>query len=181
MQEANQQVTDVEFTETPKAVAPAAPEPFQPAVFLTKALIEAGYPEPTAWMKDIDPLVETHEDEKQRIFFANRALRLYLAEIEGRENISPRMLLADGIDGVKWAALMTQGVVPWLMNQFDEKTGKRKKEEVVGLDAAAAGTADQTAINGQLVESTDEAAAVHTPADDTGDDADDARPSSSEA
>lgn len=196
MQEANQQVSDVEFTETPKADAPAAPEPFMPAVFLTKALIEAGYPEPTAWMKDIDPLVETHEDEKQRIFFANRALRLFLAEIADRDNITPRMVLADGIDSIKWSALMTQGIVPWLMNEFDEKTGKRKKAEpVIGLDEAAPGTSDTTVFGQSSIsntiqttpegaaaiqaaaESTDEAAAQTPPWEDAGDG--DNRPSSS--
>lgn len=118
-------VTDVAFVEIKKDEKPA----FNPAVFLTEALIAAGLNEAAiGWSIGIDPRVETAESEKDRIFFANRALRLFLAEIEGRDNITPRMLLADGIDSVKWIALMEQGVIPWLLNQFDSK-GKRVVSE----------------------------------------------------
>ncbi|BAW19032.1 hypothetical protein [Ralstonia phage RP12] len=111
-----------------------AKELFNPVVYLTNALTSAGYTNPTGWLKGIDPRAETAEDEKDRIFFANRALRLYLAEVPDRENISPRMLLADGITSVQWTALVDQGVVPWLMNQFDKK-GKRVASE--GPDSSA--------------------------------------------
>lgn len=118
-------VTDVAFVEIKKDEKPA----FNPAVFLTEALIAANLEDAAIkWSVGIDPRVETAESEKDRIFFANRALRLFLAEIEDRENITPRMLLADGIDSVKWCALMEQGVIPWLLNQFDKK-GKRIADE----------------------------------------------------
>ncbi|BAW19317.1 hypothetical protein [Ralstonia phage RP31] len=114
--------------ESAEAAAPVAEEAaaptFNPVDYLTNALHNAGYPNPTAWYKGIDPRAETADNEKDRIFFANRALRLYLAEVPDRENISPRMLLADGITSIQWTALVDQGVVPWLMNQFDKK-GRR--------------------------------------------------------
>ena len=116
------EITDVEFTEIKKEPAAAS---FNPAVFLTEALISNGLIDAAkSWSIGIDPRAETAESEKDRIFFANRALRLFLAEIEGRDNITPRMLLADGIDSIKWMALIEQGVIPWLLNQFDSK-GKR--------------------------------------------------------
>lgn len=126
--EVKSNVTDVEFKEVPTEAKEEVHQIFNPFLFLTDALIKAGYPDPVGWSAGIDSRVETADNEKDRIFFANRALRLYLAEVEGRENISPRMLLADGIDSVKWAALMEQGIIPWLMNQFDKK-GKRMKSE----------------------------------------------------
>lgn len=151
MQE-NKEITDVEFTEVTKEEA--API-FNPVVFLTEALTAKGLTEAAAkWVQDIDPRAQSAESEKDRIFFANRALRLYLAEIEGRDNVTPRMLLADGIDSVKWIALMEQGIIPWLLGQFDKK-GKRVTSEgdavveteapvVVGMDVAAG--EDQTVI-----------------------------------
>lgn len=171
MQEPNQDIQDVDFKDVP-ATEPAV-APFQPAAYLTTALARAGYHDPEGWLKDADPLVATHEEEKQRIFFANRALRLYLAEIAERENISPRLLLADGIDATRWCALMDQGIVPWLMNEFDSK-GKRVKPEpkagdVVDTGEGEAGTPDQPAVDSELVQ----------PAADAQDD--DRRPSSSES
>lgn len=117
------QIIDTEVTEV-KEEAPF----FNPVEFLTNALRAADYVDPTGWRNNIDPRAEIAEDERERIFFANRALRLFLSEVEGRENISPRMLLADGIDSDKWIALMEQGVIPWLMNQFDNR-GKRITQE----------------------------------------------------
>ena len=176
-------ITDVAFVEIKKEEQKPF---FNPVEFLTNALHQAGFTDADLWHKDIDPRAETAEDEKERIFFANRALRLFLAEVGGdRDNITPRMLLADGIDGIKWIALMEQGVIPWLLNQFDKK-GKRVTPEVeadpvgctepgsveqqpteqwdptgemvtqrdelnvdqavvVGVDAAAEGTSDQSA------------------------------------
>lgn len=147
------QVTDVEFTEVNRDESAFKEETplFNPVDFLTMALHQAGYPEPTAWYKGIDVRAETADSEKDRIFFANRALRLFLAEVENRENITPRMLLADGIDSPKWMALMEQGVIPWLMNQFDKK-GKRVASDggdtgvVIGIDPAAEGTTDKSAV-----------------------------------
>ncbi len=133
-----QDITDVEFKETPVETK-EAPAIFNPVEFLTNALAQAGYPEPAAWTQDIDPLASTHEDEKARIFFANRALRLYLSEIEGRDNISPRLLLADGIDSTRWIALMEQGVIPWLMGAFNERG-----------DRVAAGKMEIKEFNGDL-------------------------------
>lgn len=129
MQDINQEVTDVEFKEIPVEKKEEAQATFNPVSYLTNALNTAGLTEAAAaWVMNIDPRAETAEDEKERIFFANRALRLFLAEQPDRDNITPRMLLADGIDGVKWAALMEQGVIPWLKNEFDKK-GKRVKPE----------------------------------------------------
>ena len=157
MQTPENNITDVEFKEVPTETA--APF-FNPVAYLTEALTAAKHPEPLAWTKDCDPRAETALEEKERIFFANRALRLYLAEQTDRENLSPRMLLADGIDGVKWAALMDQGVIPWLMNQFDAKGKRIKPEDVqaetenrVGL--AIVGETDTRAEVGTM-ESTDE-------------------------
>lgn len=133
MQEKNE-IVDVEFTEVKRE--PAAAPMFNPAVFLTEALIKAGLTEAAVqWCQNIDPRAETAESEKDRIFFANRALRLFLAEIEGRDNITPRMLIADGIDSVKWIALMEQGIIPWLLGQFDKK-GKRVAPEAEQAEAA---------------------------------------------
>lgn len=125
-------VTDVAFVEIKKEEQKPF---FNPVEFLTNALHQAGFSDADAWHKDIDPRAETAEDEKERIFFANRALRLFLAEYEdARDNITPRMLLADGIDSVKWIALMEQGIVPWFLNQFD-KNGKRITREEVQEEA----------------------------------------------
>ena len=148
-------VTDVAFVEIKKDEKPA----FNPAVFLTEALAGAGLKEAAlGWSVGIDPRVETAENEKDRIFFANRALRLFLAEIEDRENITPRMLLADGIDSVKWCALMEQGVIPWLLNQFDKK-GKRIADEEQTNAANSNGAevpAEQWDPTGELITPRDE-------------------------
>lgn len=134
MQNQNEQITDVEFKEVPTGPV-AAEAPFDPAVYLTNALMVAGHPDPAAWAKHIDPRAQTAEKETDRLFFTNRSLRLYLSEQEDRENISPRMLLAEGLNNVDWTALMDQGIVPWLMNQFDKK-GKRIKPEEVKVHVA---------------------------------------------
>ena len=148
-------VTDVAFVEIKKDEKPA----FNPAVFLTEALIAANLEDAAIkWSVGIDPRVETAESEKDRIFFANRALRLFLAEIEDRENITPRMLLADGIDSVKWCALMEQGVIPWLLNQFDKK-GKRIADEEQTNAANSSGNevpAEQWDPTGELITPRDE-------------------------
>lgn len=113
-------ITDVDFKEVPTNNE-VSEDAFDPADYLISALQSAGHPDPAAWTKDMDPRARTAPEEKDRIFFANRAIRLYLAEHGERENITPRLLLAEGIGKVKWAALMEQGVVPWLMNKFDAK------------------------------------------------------------
>jgi hypothetical protein len=123
----NNNVTDVEFKEIPAAAAEMKDSGFQPVEYLSQALLAAGHPDPTGWTKDIDPRAVTAEEEKDRIFFANRALLLYLAEQEDRENVTVRMLVTTGVDGAKWAAIAEQGIVPWLMGKFD----KPKAEEAV--------------------------------------------------
>lgn len=90
---------------------------WNPVEWLTKALADAGYPNPSAWTLDIDPRAETDADEDTRIFFANRALILFLSEVKDRENISPRLLLADGVGRQRWEALMLKGLIPWLMHK----------------------------------------------------------------
>lgn len=134
-----QDVTDVEFKEVP-VEKPAAAEVFNPVAYLDNAL-RANRLENSvdAWKRDLDPRAETAEDEKERIFFANRALRLFIAEIPNCDNIAPRMLLADGIDGVKWSALIDRGVIPWMLGLFDEKTGKR-----IDKSAQAAESTEET-------------------------------------
>lgn len=152
-------VTDVAFVEIKKDEKPA----FNPAVFLTEALIAANLEDAAIkWSVGIDPRVETAESEKDRIFFANRALRLFLAEIEDRENITPRMLLADGIDSVKWCALMEQGVIPWLLNQFDKK-GKRVTPEV---EADPVGCTETGSVEQQSTEQWDPAGEMVTQRDE---------------
>lgn len=126
-------ITDVDFKEVPTNNE-VSEDAFDPADYLISALQSAGHPDPAAWTKDMDPRARTAPEEKDRIFFANRAIRLYLAEHGERENITPRLLLAEGIGKVKWAALMEQGVVPWLMNKFDAK-GKIIKD-TPDVDAA---------------------------------------------
>lgn len=163
MQDIKQDVTDVEFTEVQNEPAQPAAAIFNPVEHLVNALTQSGYAEPRAWTKHLDPRAETAENEKDRIFFANRALRLYLAEVPERENISPRMLLADGIDSAKWCALMEQGVIPWLMGAFNERGDRVQAAET----EQAAG------------ESTEETA-ERTGADEVSGDEVDARPSSSE-
>jgi hypothetical protein len=128
-------ITDVDFKEVAtEAVTETEVVLFDPVDYLTGALRDAGHPNPTAWTLDIDPRAQTAPSDKDRIFFANRALSLYIAEHTDRENITPRLLLVDGIDKVKWAALMEQGIVPWLMNKFDAK-GKIIKD-TPAVDAA---------------------------------------------
>lgn len=121
-------ITDVEF----KEVAAAPIEFFNPVTYLINALQSAGHKEPNAWTLDLDPRAETVEDEKERIFFTNRAVRLYMAEQTERENITARLLLADGIDKIKYCALVEQAIVPWLMGEFDEK-GKRVEEATTNV------------------------------------------------
>lgn len=175
MQDKN--VTDVEFREVPVEKKEETPALFNPVAFLTEALQKAGYAKPYAWTEGIDERAQTADNEKDRIFFANRALRLFLAEVENRDNITPRMLLADGVDSTKWMALMEQGVIPWLMNEFDAK-GKRVKEEV-NPDAADIAAADAARAEGFVSE--EKAAEVTEQLKQiAAEDAADARPSSSE-
>ena len=146
MQE-NQTVTDVAFTETTREEAVAL---FNPVTHLTATMEAAGLTDAAAkWTLGIDPRAQSAEGEKDRIFFANRSLRLFLAEIEDRENITPRMLLADGIDSPKWIALMEQGIIPWLLNQFDKK-GKRVSPEAEQVEAASDEVPPPHFANGQL-------------------------------
>lgn len=135
MQDLKQEVTDVEFTETTVDETDTIPvQQFDPVGFLTNLLKQNGLiAASAAWKQNIDSRAYSAEKEEERIFFTNRALRLFLAEQTDRENITPRMLLADGIDGVKWSALIEQGIIPWLMNQFDKK-GKRVQPEAVSSE-----------------------------------------------
>lgn len=152
---ATDDITDVAFVEIKKEEQKPF---FNPVEFLTNALHQAGFTDADLWHKDIDPRAETAEDEKERIFFANRALRLFLAEVGGdRDNITPRMLLADGIDSVKWIALMEQGVIPWLLNQFDKK-GKRVTPEVEAdpVGCTETGSSEQRDPTGEMVTQRDE-------------------------
>lgn len=139
-------ITDVEFKEVPTETAAATTsEFFLPANYLINALTAAGHPNPTAWALHIDPRVETAEEEKDRIFFANRALRIYLSEQEAADTISVRMLLAEGIPAAKWCALVDKGIVPWLMGQFDEKgqrIDQQKVEEVLAEEGVEAAPTD---------------------------------------
>lgn len=128
-------VTDVDFKEVKPTPEVKADSGFQPVDYLSQSLLNAGHPEPTAWTLHIDPRAVTAEDEKERIFFANRALRLYIAEHTDQENVTPRMLVSDGIDATKWAALADQGIVPWLMGKFADKTaGKEEPKAYVPVD-----------------------------------------------
>lgn len=153
-------ITDVAFTEIKREEGATF---FNPVVFLTDVLTSNGLSEAAAiWVQGIDPRAQTAESEKDRIFFANRALRLFLAEVEDRENITPRMLLADGIDSVKWCALMEQGVIPWLLNQFDKK-GKRVAPEV---EADPVGCTETDSAEQQPTEQWDPTAEMVTPRDE---------------
>lgn len=138
--ENKQTITDVDFKEVPKEeVAPTAPtddKPFDPAVYLTEALTRAGHPAPAEWLKDVDPRVQTATEENDRLFFANRAIRLYMSEQDVNDNISPRLLLAEGIGSVNWCAVVDEGIVPWLMGEFNKK-GKRVKESEVRIHTPA--------------------------------------------
>jgi hypothetical protein len=127
-------VQDVEFKEVATKAVPAA-EFFNPVTYLTNALAAAGHPNPSAWTQDIDPRAETAEEEKDRIFFANRALRLWLAEQTDRENITVRMIQADGISAIKWCALMDQGIVKWVMGGFDKKEELASSDDSIGEEA----------------------------------------------
>lgn len=131
-QDTNNNVTDVEFKEVPvegqeAATAAPAEQLFNPVAYLTTALFNAGHPNPSAWALHIDPRAETAEEVKERIFFANRALRLYMSEQDVPDNISPRLTIADGIGVKQWTALVDQSYVKWLMGQFDEK-GRLKQD-----------------------------------------------------
>lgn len=101
---------------------------FNPVTYLIEALTKAGHPKPAAWTQDIDLRAHTAEKVEDRIFFANRALRLYISEHLDMENITPRMILAEGIAVSKWIALMEQGAVKWLMGKF--KKVEEKKENL---------------------------------------------------
>lgn len=120
--------------ETAKALAAAADTLFNPVEFLCSELERAGSTDLTCWMKHIDPRATTEPDEMARIFFANRALRLYMAEQEGRNHMEARLLLADGIPVADWKSIVSKGVVPWILN----KLPVNKKQ----LAAAAAAVSD---------------------------------------
>lgn len=94
-------------------------EVFLPAQFLTNALAEAGHENPQAWQRDLDSRCnDTTLKPEERIFFVNRALRLYMSEQEGRNHMEARMLLADGLTVEEWSAIVVRGVVPWLLNKL---------------------------------------------------------------
>ena len=106
---------------------------FNPVTYLIEALTKAGHPNPTAWTKDLDPRSQTAEKVEDRMFFVNRAIRLYISEHLDMENITPRMILAEGIAVSKWIALMEQGVVKWLMGKFNKKPEVVQEETRAGL------------------------------------------------
>lgn len=102
-----------------ESVAAVSQEAFMPAEFLTKLLREEGHADPEAWAVDLDPRCSDPSIKVQeRIFFVNRALRLYMSEQEGRNHMDARMLLADGLQVDEWSAIVVRGVVPWLMNKL---------------------------------------------------------------
>lgn len=156
-------ITDVEFKEIPAPGTTAAETDFNPAQYVINALTAAGHPNPTAWALHVDPRVETAEKEVDRIFFANRALRLYISEQEVADNISPRMLLAEGIPAGKWCALVDKGLVPWLMGQFDSKgqrIDQQKVEEVLTEEGVVAASVEEPESFESSTEPTDLAAKV---------------------
>jgi hypothetical protein len=151
MQESTNTVTDVEFKEVEeKVVAQEEAKPevpyadFNPVTYMIEALTKAGHPNPTAWTLDIDPRAQNAEKVEDRIFFTNRALHLYVAEHVERENITPRMIFAEGLPVPKWIALMEQGIVKWLMGKFDKKTEEKKETSVEGQEEVRVGYADVT-------------------------------------
>ena len=104
--------------ETETAAAPQQ-EAFMPAEFLTNALRQEGYENPEAWTANLDPrCTDPTIKPQERIFFVNRALRLYMSEQEGRNHMEARMLLAEGLTVEEWSAIVTRGVVPWLLNKL---------------------------------------------------------------
>ena len=121
--------------ETMKAeAAEAQADLFDPVGFVCIELKRAGSETPEAWAKHIDPRAQTEPDELARIFFTNRALRLYMSEQAGRNHMEARLLLADGISVADWKSIVSKGVVPWILN----KLPVNKKQ----LTAASAAVSD---------------------------------------
>lgn len=114
-------VTDIEFTEVPKA-ADTIPNP---VFFLTEALYAGGYVHPEDWKKDLNPQAETAETIDERLFLTNRSLALYLSEQQDiGDTIIPRMFISEKQSYENWTKIITEGIVPWLLKQFDAH-GKR--------------------------------------------------------
>lgn len=119
-----------------KAEVPFEQEPFSPATYLTEQLIEQGMDAQTAraWMKGLDPRAETAENVKDRIFFVNRALRLYMSEqFNGSDGVSgtmnARLLVTDGIEEDAWKLLIKNGVASWLAGKpLSYKTEEPEQE-----------------------------------------------------
>lgn len=107
-------VTDVEFKEVP--TEPQVPN-FDPAAYLTKAFKDAGFEDADAWTKDIDPralVLNNGLSDKHRIFFVNRALRLFIAEVDTKDNSTVRMVIVDAVTPEQWSSLIDQGFIPWI-------------------------------------------------------------------
>lgn len=111
------EITDVEFKEVPSIA---------PVEFLTEALREAGYHDPEGWKVGLHPAADTAETIGERLFLINRSLCLYLSEVKGKgDTIVPRMFINNVLDYPRWKQVIKEGIVAWLMEQFDLKTGKR--------------------------------------------------------
>lgn len=117
METNDQPITDVDFKEVIEE---------SPPDFLTRTLREAGYPNPDAWEKHIDPMARNAVDIDQRLFLTNRSLGLWLSEIpDCGDNVIPRMFISERQTYENWKNIITEGIVPWLFKRFDRNTGKR--------------------------------------------------------
>lgn len=115
METTNQPITDVEFKDVES-----------PPDFLTRTMREAGIANPDAWEKDLDPAARTSHDINHQLFLTNRSLALHLSEVaDCGDNIIPRMFISERQIYENWKNIITEGVVPWLLKQFDRNTGKR--------------------------------------------------------
>ncbi|WP_233874970.1 hypothetical protein [Paraburkholderia adhaesiva] len=89
------------------------------AAFVTALLAENHHPDPLAWLRFLQPGVDTLSDPDYQRFAINRAWRLIFAKLNQRERIDTidvRYCLVDKEGSIQdWKKLFETGVLPFIL------------------------------------------------------------------
>lgn len=101
--------------------ATETPVPENLVTFVTDKLAEAGHPNPTGWLRLLQPGVETLTDAYYQAFAINRAWRQAIGETIGQnvltseESMNVRYALIDKCPIEDWKNAFTTGALPCIL------------------------------------------------------------------
>ena len=104
------------MTTQTETTAPATDDIVTPVEAITALLLDAGHPDPDAWLTGVDPSVYNVTEASVQRFLINRYWRMQLQSL-AEDTMDARYCLVDEqhIKTVDWLRIFKQGVLPCIL------------------------------------------------------------------